>query len=477
MDIRKSPTAAMTNIDKDPLQKAQAINLSQHIYGTIAESGAGQETARWFFRAGGAAGTIAKTISAYDMTFSDAIYGSSPRYVSRERLHAMLDHEYQLILERLDAKRGAETLFFAFANTVAARSYSYKTDGHGWLGIRFQTRAREECSQIDLHVNLHGQKNLQDQETLGILGVNLIYAATHLYEDPEQLLLSLMDGLFNELCEIDMIDFSGPAFTRVDNRLMALRLVEKGLSNAAMFTPDGHIVQVAEQLWKKAAIIERSRFRPPTLFTINLLDCARESFLHDNQLQPDEVVELSEMTLKNLIDGEDIDVKDYLCRADLLCAMGKNVLISNYGEYYRLAHYLSRYTSKPVALAMGVMSVQELFNEKYYEHLPGGVLESFGRLFKNDLCLYVSPALDETGEQLITLDNLSLPENVKHLYQHLLENRYIRPLNSINRDYLCIYSHAVLNEIQHATSGWQAKVPQKVAELISDNHYFMDEVN
>lgn len=460
---------------KDPLQKAQVINLRKSVYGTIAEIGAGQETARWFFRAGGAAGTIAKAISAYDMTFSDAIYGSSPRYVSRERLHAMLDHEYQLILERLDTKRGAQTRFFAFANTVAARSYSYKTDGHGWLGIRFQTEPRESCSQIDLHVNLHGQKNLQDQETLGTLGVNLIYAALHLYEDPEHLLLSLMDGIYNEMCEIDMIDFSGPAFEKVDNRLMALRLVEKGLSNAAMFTADRHIVQVAEHLWKKAVIVERSRFRPPTLFTINLLDCAREAFIEDTQLHAEEIIEISEMTLKNLIGGQDIDVYDYLCRADLLCAMGKNVLISNYGEYYRLAQYLSRYTTMPVALAMGVMSVSELFDEKYYEHLPGGILESFGRLFKNDLCLYVSPALDAQGTQLINLKNLQLPANLTHLYQHLLENRFIRPLNSINHDYLSIYSHAVLDDIQHQQPGWQDKVPAKVAQLIGDNRYFMNE--
>lgn len=462
----------MSQTLKDPLQKAQAVNLDKTLYGTIAEIGAGQETARWFFRAGGAAATIAKSMSAYDMTFSDAIYGSSPRYVSRERLHAMLDHEYQLVVDRLDIKRGEQTRFFAFANTVAARSYSYKTDGHGWLGIRFQTRPREPYSQIDLHVNLHGQKNHQDQETLGTLGVNLIYGALQLHQDPEQLLITLIDSVYGELCEIDMIDFSGPAFAKVDNRLMALRLVEKGLSNAAMFTADGRIVQVAEHLWKKAVIIERSRFRPPTLFTINLLDCARDAFLEDGKLEPDELVELSEMTLNNLISGQDIDVNDYLCRADLLCAMGKNVLISNYGEYYRLAQYLSRYTSKPVALAMGILSVSEIFDEKYYEHLPGGILESFGRLFKNDLCLYVSPALDPKTNNLINLKNLVVPKNHHHLYQHLLQNRYLRPLDSINHDYLTIYSHEVLQQIRDEQSGWEDKLPQKVAKLIKDNELF-----
>jgi len=456
----------------DPILKAQTINRDRTIYGSIAEIGAGQETARWFFRAGGAAGTVAKTMSAYDMTFSDAIYGSSPRYVSRARLHAMLEHEYKLIIERLDNKRGQSTCFFAFANTVAARSYSYKTDGHGWLGIRFQTRPREDFSQIDLHVNLHGQKNLQDQETLGVLGVNLIYAAMQLHHDPEQLLQTLMDSLYNELCEIDMIDFSGPAFAGVDNRLMALRLVEKGLSNAAMFTPDGRIVQVAEQLWKKAVIVERSRYRPPTLFTINLLDCAREAFMQDTNLQRDQFVEISEITLNNLTDGQSIDVNDYLSRADLLCSMGKNVLISNYGEYYRLAQYLSHYTSMPVALAMGVMSIAEIFDEKYYQHLPGGILESFGRLFKNDLSLYVSPALAADGKTVTNLKNLQVPKHLRHLYQHLLENRYLRPLNSVNHDYLHIYSHEVLAQIQSGQSGWENRVPPKVAELIKTKHLF-----
>lgn len=462
----------MSQTPKDPLQKALAINLDNSAYGTIAEIGAGQETARWFFRAGGAAATIAKTMSAYDMTFSDAIYGSSPRYVSRDRLHAMLDHEYQLILERLDSKRGAQTRFFAFANTVATRSYTFNTDGHGWLGIRFQTQPREAFSQIDLHVSLYGQKNLQDQETLGVLGVNLIFAAVHLYHEPEQLLITLLDGLYNAICEIDMIDFSGPAFAHVDNRLMALRLVERGLSNAVMFTADGRIVQVAEQLWKKAVIVERSRFRPPTLFTINLLDCAREAFLSDAELHNDDLLELSEMTLKNLVNGQEVDVNDYLCRADLLCAMGRHVLISNYGEYYRLAQYLSRYTSKPVALAMSTLSVSEIFYEKYYEHLPGGILESFGRLFKNDLCLYVSPALDPQTNTIINLENLEVPKHLKHLYQYLLENRYLRPLNSVNPEYLTIYSHDILAQIQSGQPDWEDKVPAKVAQLIKDNKLF-----
>jgi hypothetical protein len=462
----------MAHPTTEPLQKALGINLDNRVYGTIAEIGGGQETARWFFRAGGAAGTIAKSMSAYDMKFSDAIYGHSPRYVCRERLHAMLEHEYRLILERLNTSRGQSTCFFAFANTVATRSYSYKADGQGWLGIRFQTQPGEAPSQIDMHVNLHGQQGVQDQETLGILGLNVIYAAAKLHDEPEALLESLLDNVHPQLAEIDMVDFSGPAFRRVDNRLMALRLVEKGLSSAALFHPDGHQVSVADSLWKKAVLVERSRFRPPTLFTMNLLQCAREAFVRDAHLHEDELVVLSEITLNNLSDGQDIDTNDYLHRADLLCALGMNVLISNYGEYYRLAQYLFRYTTRPIALAMGAMSLHELFDEKYYEHLPGGILESFGRLFKHDLSIYVSPAIEPSSGQICGLQDVQVAPNLRHLYAHLCDNHCLRPLDSINHDYLNIYSHEVLDKIKHRAGDWQRMVPTQVAQMIEQRELF-----
>ncbi len=457
---------------KDPHQKALAINLDRSQYGTIAEIGAGQETARWFFRVGGAAGTIAKSMSAYDMKFSDAIYGPTPRYVSRERLRAMLDHEYELLQERLDASRGAECTFFAFANTVAARSFTHKTDGHGWLGIRFQTQPRAAPSQIDIHVNLHSTKNVQDQETLGVLGVNLIYGALHLSRNPEALLISLMDQLYPELVEIDMIDFSGPAFAHVDNRLMALRLVQNGLSNATMFTADGYVVQVADALWKKAVLIERSRFRPPTKFTMNLSDCAQAAFLDDTHVAPDALMVLSEMTLRNLADAGDIDVQDFLYRADILCALGKHVLISNYGEYYRLAQYLFRYTDMPIALAMGIPSLKEIFDEKYYDDLPGGILESFGRLFKHALRLYVCPALDPGTGARIGVNELEVAPHLRHLYAYLLENGFVKSLDTINEEYLSIQSHDVLDKIREGGADWEPMVPEQVAQIIKARSLF-----
>jgi len=458
---------------KDPQQKALVLNLDKKIYGTIAEIGAGQETARWFFRVGGAAGTIAKAMSAYSMKFSDAIYGTCQRYVSRDRLRSMLDHEYQLLLERLDDSMGSASTFFVFANTVAARSFTYKTDGHGWLGILFQRVPSEEPSRIDIHISLHGKQNVQDQETLGVLGVNLIYGAMTLHKDPEELIRSLLDQLYNELVEIDMIEFTGPAFDQVDNRLMALRLVQHGVSNAAMFTADGHVAQISDELYNKAVLLGRSRFRPPTNFTIDLLECAHKAFIEESGVSTDEVIELSEMTLANLFEeADDIDVQDFLHRADILCSLGKNVLISNYGEYYKLAQFLFRYTSKPIAFTMGLPSLQEIFDEKYYTELAGGILESFGRMFKHDLKLYVSPMLEPTTGEKAGVHELKVDGHLRHLYAHLLENRYVCTLDTVNEEYLSIFSHEVLRNIKKGYSEWESMVPEPVSKMIKEHRLF-----
>ncbi len=462
----------MEQANLDTHQKALAINLDEGKYGTIAEIGAGQETARWFFQVGGAAGTIAKAMSAYDMKFSDSIYGSCKRYVSRDRLESMLDHEYRLLNERLGESRGGQCAFFAFANTVAARSFTQQQAGHGWLGIRFQTRPQEQPSQIDLHVQLKGQENIQDQETLGLLGVNLIYAALYLHDEPDALLASLLDQLSTDLLAIDMIDFYGPAFEKVDNRLMALRLVQHGLSSAAMFRSDGKVVQPADALYKKAVLVERSRFRPPTNLTMNLLDCASAEFSRTSGVKPEDVIVLSEMTLHNLSEGEDINVEDFLHRAEILCALGKHVMISDYGEFYRLAQYLFRYTHMPIGVALGVPTLLQIFDEKYYQDLEGGILEAFGRLFKNELSLYVCPCLDSGTGELVTVHNLNIPEHLRHLYLYLLENGYIRELADIDRSQLSILSHTVLEKIRNGEADWETMVPEEVARIIRNKRLF-----
>jgi len=453
-------------------QKALRINLDAAAYGTFAEIGAGQEVARWFFRVGGAAGTIAKTISAYDMTVSDAIYGPSDRYVSRHRLHTMLDHEYGLLEERLKEKRGAMTRFFVYADTVTARSFKHVDESHGWMGIRFQTEPLKESSQVLIHVRMLDKENLQQQEALGIMGVNVISGALYMHEDPSAFLKSLMDNLTTERVEVDMIKFSGPAFEHVDNRIMSLELVQHGLANAAMFTADGEVVQAAEILYKKPILVERGSFRPVTKLTIDMLECAQAQFVQEPPVQGEQIVVLMEMTLKNLTDSGVIDHKDFLDRVDLLGSLRKTVLISNYGEFYRLAAYLFRYTKKMIGLAMGVPTLKELFEEKYYTDLEGGILESFGRLFKNALKLYVYPYQDPVTGSVITAGNLRVAPNLRHLYAYLMENLCIQGLRDVNEASLPILSRDVLARVRKGDTSWEQMVPAQVAGLIKERKLF-----
>ena len=461
----------------DTHQKALKINLDPAKYGTFAEIGAGQEVARWFFRVGGASGTIAKTISAYDMMVSDAIYGHSDRYVSRQRLQTMLEYEFNLMIERLNAKRGETTRFFVFADTVATRSShagGRPSEAHGWMGIRFQLHPRVEPSQVLIHVRMLDKESLQQQETLGIVGVNLIYSALYLHGKPT-LISSLLDNLTSERVEVDMIKFSGPGFTHVDNRLMSLQLVQHKLTNAAMFTAEGEVVQPAEVLYKKAILVERGSFRPVTNATLDMLEAAKSQFIQEPQVQGEQIVTLMEMTLKNLTGGDEsggIDHVDFLDRVDILGALGMNVLISNYGEFHRLAAYLFRYTKNMIGIVMGVPTLRDIFDEKYYEDLEGGILESFGRLFKNDLKFYVYPYRDPASGALITAGNLRVASNLRHLYAYLYENQLIHGLRDIREELLPIYSRDVLEKIQQGDGEWEKMVPCEVARLIKERKLF-----
>ncbi|HEY3860377.1 MAG TPA: TonB-dependent receptor [Verrucomicrobiae bacterium] len=453
-------------------QKALQINLDPSKYGTFAEIGAGQEVARWFFRVGGAAGTIAKSISAYDMTISDAIYGHADRYVSHQRLETMLDHEYGLLLERLKEKRGATTRFFVFANTVVARSYSRQDDAHGWLGLRFQTEPGAEPSQIIVHVRLWDKENLAEQEALGIVGVNLVHGSIYLHQDPATLIRSLADNIGVERIEIDLIQFSGAAFTKLDNRLMALQLVQGGLTNAALFTANGQVIQPADAFYKKCILVERGSFRPATKVTLDMLRSAQAMFVQEPNVQGEEVLTLMEMTLKNLTEGDKIDHQDFLDRVDILAALGKTVLISNFAEYHRLAAYFFRYTKKMIGVVMGVPTLKEIFDEKYYTDLSGGILESFGRMFKNDLKLYVYPLLEGKTSSLITAANLRVAPNLRHLHAYLVENRYIESLRDYDEKVLSIFSRDALQKLRAGQSGWEEMVPEIVAKMIHERKLF-----
>lgn len=462
-------------------QKALAINLDQRKYGTFAEIGAGQEVVRWFFQVGGAAGTIAKSISAYDMTVSDAIYGPSPRYVSRDRLMTMLNYEYALLQDRLQAKHGADNDFFVFADTVSARNFHGTNECHGWMGIKYQATPNAEPSQIVLHVRMLDKDNVSQQQALGIIGVNLIYGALFHFADPDELMNSLIDDLSAERIEVDMIKFSGPEFRAVDPRLMSLKLVQLKLSDAAMFSAAGEVLQPSEVLYKKPILVERGSFRPVTHVNVDMLNSSRQQFIDDFSLPQEgtaepEVVSLMELTMRNLrsTGGEngDIDYTDFLARADVLAATGATVLISDYFEYYRLAAYLRRYTKMPIGITMGIPSLIELFDEKYYEHLEGGILESFGRLFRNNLRLYVYPLLDAATRQLVTVQKLKVSPSLQGLYLHLAENGYIESIDFYNKDYLRIFSRDVLMKIRNDDPSWETMVPLPVATLIKDRHLF-----
>ncbi len=463
----------MSAEELDTHQKALRINLDPRWYGTFAEIGAGQEVVRWFFRVGAAAGTVAKSISAYDMTVSDAIYGSGDRYVSRTRLQAMLDREFSLNVERLSERRGDQTAFFAFADTVVARSYKGGNECHGWMGVKFQSRPHDEPSQILIHVRMLDTEASLQQEALGVVGVNLLYGAFFFHHDPEALLESLLDKLTTGRIEIDVIEFRGIEFRSVDNRLISLKLVQLGLSGVAMFGPNHEVLQPSEALYKKAVLVERGSFRPPTHVNFDMLECALEKFKADPAVEGKEVLPLFELTMRNLLaGGNDIDRRDFLARADLLAACGMTVLISDYFEYYRLAAYLAWRTKERIGIVLGVPSLTELFEEKYYTQLPGGILESFGRLFKNDLKLYVYPLRDAATGKLTTVENLDVSPELRKLYGYLADRGSFVELDNYHPEYLKIFSRDVLKKIAAGDEAWQDMVPAGVSDLIRKRKFF-----
>lgn len=468
----------MTNGTLDTLHKVQSINKDRGQYGAFAEIGAGQEVARWFFLAGGASGTVAKTMSAYDMAVSDAIYGESQRYVSLGRLEQMLDHEYGLLHDRLSSTQGDATRFFAYANTVAATSFSRHSEGLGWMGVRFQARPNGPSNDIVLHVRLLDRSNLQQQEVIGIVGVNLIWAVMNLWDKPEALVRSLVDNIDSGRVEIGMVRFSGPDFEDVDNRLISLQLVQEGLSEAVMFDDLGEVVHPTEILYKRPILLERGSFRPITRTTLRMLQLALEEFDTDSAVRArvnegHDVQVLFEMTLKNLTDNGGINHQDFLERVDLLGAaegeLGRDakIVVSNYGEFHLLSGYLFRHTRAPLGVVLGVPTLKEIFEEHWYEDLEGGLLESCGRLFQNNLRLYVYPWRDPiTG--VVGAEGFRPESHLEKLYEFLCHNGSIRSLSEEDETHLDILSREVLRKIRLGDSEWEGLVPESVATLIRE---------
>jgi hypothetical protein len=457
----------------DTHRKALAINLDARRYGTFAEIGAGQEVARWFFRVGGASGTIAKSMSAYDMAVSDAIYGHTERYVSRDRLQSMLDYEHEKNVKRLSAARGDTTAFFVFADTVAAKSFNNNKDCHGWMGLKFQTHPRDDESQIVLHVRMRDRENNLQQEALGIIGVNLLYGAFFLHHEPDKLVESLLDNLSTERIEIDMIEFSGIEFRHVDNRLMSLKLVQLGLSQAAMFDAKGDVLQPTEVLHHKPVLVLRGTFRPVTKVNIDMLKCARTAFAKAQGTSEGDIVEVAEITMSNLLsDGGALDPRDFLARADVLGAAGKTVLVSDYFEYYRLASYLHRCASSAIGIVLGTGSLVQLFDEKYYANLDGGILEAIGRLFSKDVKLYVYPMLEPGTTKLVTASSMEVAAGLAKLYGYLLDRGSLVPIENYDAKVLPILSREVFRRLKANDASWEAMVPEEVADIIKRRGLF-----
>lgn len=455
-------------------QKALRINLNQDLYGTFAEIGAGQEVVRHFFRAGGASGTIAKTISAYDKDFSDAIYGreAKGRYVCKPRLIKMLDYEYDLMVDRLDRSKHPTKRFFAFANTVATINFHKTIQGHGWFGMEFQTAPEKAPNTVVIHVRFHENDSLLQQASGGVLGVNLIYGCFFFYKKPNELLKSLYDNLTRDQIEIDMIQMNGPDFEQVDNRLLSLQLVKNGMTDAVIFSPDGRNLQAADLLYKKNILAIRGSFRPVTKVNIDMIMKGYAMFEAERKVDPENIQVLFEITLNNLKSEGDIDEKDFLDRADILCSLGQTVLISNYQKYFKLVEYFSRYTKKRMGLIMGVNNLLDVFNEKYYRDLNGGILEAFGILFSRDLKMYLYPWNDEKSDDLLTAENAPIYPRLKPLYDYLTFNKRIVDIENYDREILHIYSRQVLKMIRDGEEGWEDMVPTYVDTIIKENELF-----
>lgn len=452
-------------------QKALALNLDKFKYGSIVEIGAGQEVARRFFQVGAAAGTVAKTMSAYDMAVSDDIYGHVDRYVSRARLLQMLDKEFSQVVDRLAHLRAKNTTFFAYAATVTARSFKQKNECHGWIGIRLQLHPGAAPSDVVMHVRMLDNDNAQQSEALGILGVNLIYGAFFNYDQPEWVIEGLSDGLGSERIEVDLIHFSGPYFEEVENRLMNLHLIRSWLTRAVVFNPAGEVVVPGELLYRKPILVMRGSFKPVTSVNVDMMLAGQRQFSQLSAVDDSEILCLAEITMNSLVSGDNVDGADFLARIDLLASQGYTVMISDYVRFFRLRAYLRRYTQKQIGIVLSVRDFAFLFDEKYYEGLEGGILEAFGKLFPDNTQVYVYPSRPRDGSdgQLITLDNVDVPANLRHLFTHLIDNGKLLAVEPYDDSHLHIDAADVLGGLRRGRGDWERDVPEAVAQRIIDN--------
>ena len=451
--------------------KALKLNLDDQIYGTVVEIGAGQEVARQFFSAGAAAGTIAKTMSAYDMKVSDHVYGKAGRYVSRERAEQMLKHEYDLLIDRLEGHREVDSRFFSYAATVTARSYSQKNECHGWVGVRRQSEVGGEPSEIILHVRMLDDTNREQSEALGILGINLVYGAYHYADDPHRIIDSLQDGMGSyRRIEIDLIHFSGPDFSDVENRLMNLYLIRSWACRAVMFDPNGDSIVPASALRKKDTVVLRGSFKPPTKVHMDMQETAVKHFLQEEGVEPEKVLVVAEITMNELIDEDQQSNQDFLARVDLLNELGFSVLISDYLRFFRLRSWMRRYTKNRIGIVLSVRDFNSLFDSEYYDGLEGGILEAMGKLFSDQTYVYVYPSIIDG--KLVSLDNVDVEDEQRYLLKHLIHNKAMVSTEIQDVKNLDISPSQVLKKITEGDHSWQDLVPEKTAKSIIDRKLF-----
>ncbi len=458
----------------DTTRKALFINLDDTIYGSFAEIGGGQEVARCFFQSGGASGTIARTISAYDMAFSDSLYGKTPgkRYVSEKRLMQMLGIEYKSLVDLLMEDRGPETRFFAFADTVTTLNYRKDNEAHGWMGVRFQLKPQGKPNEVVLHVRLLENDSLLQQKTLGMLGVNLIYACYYNYQYPNSFLKSLLESISEDRIEIDMIRMSGPELDYVDNKLLAVQLVKNGMTPVTMFDRHGHVQQPSDLLYKKNIMVLRGSFRPITYVGFDMLRNGFSLFKEEVGFDKKNTEVLCEMTLNNLMETGDFDERDFLDRVDILCGMGRTVMISNFREFYKLAGWFRRFRLKNIRMIIGALTFSNVLDDCYYTNLRGGIMEAFGKLFIENLRVYIYPGREKDDDEVVTTANMPVKEELRYLYRHLLENQFILDIPQCNEKHLPYFSHMVLKKIKSGDPGWETMVPRYVSAFIKSKNLF-----
>ncbi|MBN1339432.1 MAG: hypothetical protein JXA03_08915 [Bacteroidales bacterium] len=462
-------------------RKALRINLNPEIFGTLAEIGGGQEVARNFFQAGGASGTVAKSISAYDKAFSDKLYNKNRpgRYVSEERLAKMLDTEYAELIQLLSGNKEESRRFFTFANTVETLNFKKDNQSHGWLGVRFQLTPGGAENEVILHVRLLDNDALLQQNALGILGVNLIFACFYHHEFPNTFLQSLTDNLTSDRIEITMIRMKGSEMGYVDNRLLAVQLVKNGMAKAIIFDRYGNIQEPADMLYKKNVLAFRGSFRPITYVGFDMLKTSYSIFKKDEDYEKENTLALCEMTLSNLLDEGQFDERDYLARVDILNGMGQNVMISNFREYFTLVGFFSRFRIKNLRIVIGIPAFLNVLDKKYYKNLKGGLLEALGKLFTDNMKLYVYPTVAYVpvdnpthAEYLLTSANLPLPDDLRDIYHYLLKNKKIIDIGHAKKKWLYINPRRVLQMIQKGETGWEEMVPRYIEDQIKSKKLF-----